>query len=252
MKALKIFRMMVMCGLLVGVAGASEAACEPDGEIQFLCGPVSPEDLAPVPDSPWVIVSSMIDEGYLHLADTRDHTSTVLFPTETSRPQHDTATYGACPGPLTRQFRPHGLNLRIGNDGTHTLYVVSHGARESIEVFEVDMGGGTPSLTWVGCAVAPEPLGLNSVVALPEGGFAATSPRTLDIWDWPHRDRVEPRAGQRGDWSEWVGDLSRRPMVLCRWLRQPVVDPPVARTDTGREGGGGSWVPYRQRPMGSG
>ena len=233
MKALKIFRMMVMCGLLVGVAGASEAACEPDGEIQFLCGPVSPEDLAPVPDSPWVIVSSMIDEGYLHLADTRDHTSTVLFPTETSRPQHDTATYGACPGPLTRQFRPHGLNLRIGNDGTHTLYVVSHGARESIEVFEVDMGGGTPSLTWVGCAVAPEPLGLNSVVALPEGGFAATSPRTLDIWDWhtetgwnlvPGSEEIGPNGleiSRDGQWF-YVGGYGSQSLIRLSRGRTPV------------------------------
>ena len=40
------------------------------------------------------------------------------------------------------------------------------------------------SVAWVGCAVAPDPLNLNSVVALPEGGFAATSPRTGDIWEW--------------------------------------------------------------------
>ena len=107
----------------------------------FLCGPVSPEDLAPIPGSPWVVVSSMVDEGPLYLADTRDHTSTVLFPTETSRPQHDTGTYGACPGPVTRQFRPHGLNLRQGDNGRHTLYVVGHGDREAIEVFELDMNG---------------------------------------------------------------------------------------------------------------
>ena len=71
----------VTCALILGVAGPSTAACDPDGEVRFLCGPVNPEDLAPVPQSPWVIVSSR--EGYLYLADTRDHTSTVL-----SRPRH--------------------------------------------------------------------------------------------------------------------------------------------------------------------
>ena len=126
----------------------------------------------------------MVDEGHLHLADTRDHTSTVLFPTETSRPRHDTATYGACPGPVSRQFRPHGLYLDPGDSGSHTLYVVGHGEREAIEVFNLDMGGASPTLAWVGCAVAPEELGLNSVVALPEGGFATTSPRTGDVWEW--------------------------------------------------------------------
>ena len=74
--------------ILLGATGVHAQACEPDGEVQFLCGPVSPEDLAPVPQSPWVIVASMVDEGPLYLADTRDHTSTVLFPTETSRPRH--------------------------------------------------------------------------------------------------------------------------------------------------------------------
>ena len=173
-----------ICILWLGAAGANAQTCEPDGEVQFLCGPVSPEDLAPVPQSPWVVVSSMVDEGHLHLADTRDHTLTVLFPTETSRPRHDTATYGACPGPVSRQFRPHGLYLDPGDNGSHTLYVVGHGEREAIEVFNLDMGGASPTLAWVGCAVAPEALALNSVVALPEGGFATTSPQTGDVWEW--------------------------------------------------------------------
>ncbi len=177
-----------ICTFWLGAAGAGAQTCEPDGDIQFLCGPVSPEDLAPVPESPWVVVSSMVDEGPLYLADTRDHTATVLFPTEASQPRHDTGTYGACPGPVSRQFRPHGLNLRPGDNGHHTLYVVGHGDREAIEVFELDMNGAAPTLTWVGCAVAPEALGLNSVVALPEGGFAATSPRTRDVWEWSTDD----------------------------------------------------------------
>ena len=51
-------------------------------------------------------------------------------------------------------------------------------------MFEVDARVSPPALTWVGCVVAPEGLGLNSVVALPDGGFAATSPRTGDVWEW--------------------------------------------------------------------
>ena len=179
-----VIGIITVCVFWLGAAAVSEAACDPDGEVQFLCGPVSPEDLAPVPQSPWVIVSSMVDEGYLYVADSRDHTSTVLFPTETSQSRHDTEIYSTCPGPVSRQFRPHGLYLRPGDAGHHTLYVVGHGAREAIEVFDLEVDGAALSLTWVGCAVAPEPLALNSVVALPEGGFATTSPRTGDIWEW--------------------------------------------------------------------
>ena len=47
-----------------GGLGVSEAQCEPDGEVQFACGPISPEDLAAVPESPWVIASSMEVDGY--------------------------------------------------------------------------------------------------------------------------------------------------------------------------------------------
>ncbi len=57
----------------------------------------------------------------------------------------------------------------------HTLFVVGHGSRESIEVFEIDTRPATPILTWVGCAIAPEPIGLNSVRGLPDGGFIATN-----------------------------------------------------------------------------
>jgi len=83
----------------------------------------------------------------------------------------------------------------------HTLFVVHHGGRESIEVFEVDARPKAPTLTWIGCAVAPDPIGLNSVVGLSDGGFITTNflPRGTDaaarermmageingeVWEW--------------------------------------------------------------------
>ena len=122
----------VVC--LLGLANPSTAQCDPDGNVQFVCGYVNPEDLVAVPRSPWVIVSSK--EG-LHAADTRDNSKAVLFPTGAARSRHDTATYGACPGPITGEFEPLGLSLRPGADETHTLYVVrpgSDGGRISVEV----------------------------------------------------------------------------------------------------------------------
>ena len=99
----------------------------------------------------------------------------------------DTETYPTCPGPIDSNegdaFNAHGLYLEPGQGEVHTLYVVHHGNRESIEVFEIDART-TPTMTWIGCAVAPEPLRLNGVVALPEGGFATTSPGTGDVWEW--------------------------------------------------------------------
>ncbi|MDE0828068.1 MAG: hypothetical protein OSB03_02585 [Vicinamibacterales bacterium] len=182
MRILWVSCVMAICGL--GLAGPAAAQCEPEGETRFVCGPISPEDLALVPETPWVIVASWEDDGYLSAADSRDGSTVRLFPTATVQGRHNAAMYADCPGVSTGGFRAHGISLRSGTGGTHVLYVVRHGAREAVEVFEVDARGAEPSLTWTGCAVAPDGLGLNAVVALPDGGFAATSPRTRDIWEW--------------------------------------------------------------------
>ena len=203
---------MVLC--LFGLAGPSVAQCDPDGDVQFVCGPVSPEDLVAVPGSPWVIVSGMEDDGYLYATDTRTHRSAVLFPHATFRSRPD-ASFSGCGGPVTRQFRPHGLSLRPGRNGTHTLYVVRHGAREAIEVFAVDARGAMPAVTWVGCVEAPEGVTFNSVAALPGGGFAATHfNRPMgELWEW------QPDAG----WATVPGSETNGPNGLVvspdgRWF----------------------------------
>ena len=184
MRALTLMGLSV--ALLLGIAGPNAAACEAVGEIQFICGVIGPEDLAIIPGSEWVIASGNQEGGRIQLVSVRDKTATALFPTPARNARLDATTYPTCPGPLdeTDEFRAHGLYLRPDPGAVHTLYVVHHGTRESIEVFEVDARATPPALTWVGCAVAPEALGLNAVVALPEGGFAATSPRTGDVWEW--------------------------------------------------------------------
>ena len=115
--------------------------CEPVGEVRFICNLISPEDLAVVPGSEWVIASGNRPGGRIHLVSVRDKTATELFPGARSE-RLDAATYPTCPGPLDPdegdEFTAHGLYLKPGSDAVHTLYVVHHGRRESIEVFEVD------------------------------------------------------------------------------------------------------------------
>ena len=218
----------VLAVSVFGFATSASAQCDPDGDIQFVCGPVSPEDLIAIPDSPWVVVSSMVDDGYLSATDNRDHSSSRLFPTSSSLARHDTTTYPSCPGLVQTEFRPHGVSVRPGRNGLHMLYVVRHGARESIEVLEVDVRGALPQLTWVGCAVAPEELGLNAVVPLPEGGFAATSPRTSNVWEWhtdtgwtlvPGSEEIGPNGleiSEDGQWFYVAGYGSQSVIRLSR------------------------------------
>src|SRR5262249_14492608 len=79
----------------------------------------------------------------------------------------------------------HGINVRLGNDGLHTLYVIHHGFRETIEVFEIDARRLIPSLTWVGCIPAPAGVSLNGVAPLPDGGLAPTRTFRHGITDAP-------------------------------------------------------------------
>ena len=163
-----------------------EHPCDPVGEVQFICDMVSPEDIVVVPGAEWAIVSGAREGGRINLVNVGDKASTVLFPTPDSEMRLDAEAYPDCPGPLDLADPAsvyHGLYLAPGADDGHTLLVVHHGPRESIEFFDVDAGDGPPTLAWTGCAVAPEGARLNSVVALPGGGFATTN-AGIGVWEW--------------------------------------------------------------------
>jgi len=159
-------------------AAAPPGPCVPAGPIRFVCGQAGPEDLVEVPGTHWLIASAYGPEGGIFLIDTRASSSTKLFPAAGAKESLDKQTYDSCPGPVPaadrQRFQTHGLYVKPGRDSQHTLYVVYHGVRESIEVFALDARA-QPSLTWIGCAIAPDLVGLNSVAALPEGGFVATN-----------------------------------------------------------------------------
>jgi len=185
MKVLMSLGIVITLSLIGGSVEAKAAGCEAIGNVRFICDQLGPEDLAAVPGSDWVLSSGMAANGAIRLIDLRDKSTTVLFPSAASRERPNKKTYESCPGPIGSEgdkFRAHGLYLRPGKNAVHTLYVVHHGGRESIEVFELDARPKAPTLTWIGCAVAPDPIGLNSVVGLSDGGFITTNflPRGTD------------------------------------------------------------------------
>jgi hypothetical protein len=166
-----------------------------------VCGQQGPEDVVGLgPD--WVVASAFSGPGGVTLIRVGDRTSHTAYPSATARDRHDTGTYPDCPGPPSSdRFTTHGLYVEPGNGPTYKLFVVGHGARESIEVFEIDTAGATSAATWIGCVVAPDPIGLNSVRGLSDGGFIttnflprggdqATTQRMLggetngELWEW--------------------------------------------------------------------
>ena len=158
-------------------AAAADAECEPAGGYAFVCGPQNPEDLVLVPGTKWILSSSLSAPGGIYLVDAGRKTWVVLYPGDTPRAHQDMELYGACPGaPDPTAFVTHGLNLQPDADGRSTLYVVGHGGREAIEVFDVEASGDEPALTWIGCVLTPEGLAANSVAVLGDGSLLATVP----------------------------------------------------------------------------
>ncbi|NHA13957.1 SMP-30/gluconolactonase/LRE family protein [Thioalkalivibrio sp. XN279] len=156
---------------------AAETGCEPEGEYRFICGPRSAEDLVRIPGTEWIIASGMIAGAPMYLVDARNKTWSELYPGEAPRAAQDMETYGACPGaPPAGTLVSHGLNIRARADGGATLYVVGHGGREAIEVFDVDTSGEAPELTWRGCVPTPGGMAANSVASLADGSLLATIP----------------------------------------------------------------------------
>jgi hypothetical protein len=66
------------------------------------------------------------------------------------------------------------LSIQPGKNGHSTLYVVGHGGREAIEVFDVAVSNAVPELTWVGCVMMPEGLDANSVAVMRDGSLRLT------------------------------------------------------------------------------
>jgi hypothetical protein len=150
---------------------AADASCEPSEGVEFICGIKNPEDLVMVPGTRWIIASGMANGAGLSLIDTGADNWTGLRP----QARHDAASFPGCStAPAAAALDTHGLNLRARDRGHSTLYVVGHGGREAIEVFDVDATGERPSVTWRGCVPMPAGLAANSVASFADGSLVAT------------------------------------------------------------------------------
>jgi len=163
--------------LAIGAAEAGDDECKAVGEYGFVCGPISAEDLVLVPGTKWIIASGMAPGASITLIDTQQKSWSELYPADRPRAAQNMETYGTCPGsPDPNNLLTHGLNIRAGENNHSTLYVVGHGGREAIEVFDVDANGTKPVLIWTGCVTTPEGMAINSVASFSDGSLVATIP----------------------------------------------------------------------------
>jgi hypothetical protein len=148
--------------------------------LQILCGTHSPEDLELTPDGKFLIVSQFVNGrggnagAGLALFDLGKKNFSKLPVSAELRKDWGDPT---CPGPIGEALVPHGLSLSKRANGAMQLYVVNHGGRQSMEMFELKRGSGNWKVVWHGCVVSEKEY--NDVAVLPDGGFIATHPTAL-------------------------------------------------------------------------
>jgi len=180
-------------------AGAPASDCRDEQGLTYICELVVPEDILTVGSTGLLLASGHRAPGHLYLIDPATRTQSELIHGSTFTLQHDTRAYPDCPGPLNLQaFDTHGLSLAETSSRRFSLYTTSHGAREAIEIYELDLRRAAPSLTWKGCVLLQQDRYHNSVVRLVDGGFITTSMR-----DQSYRATPGAPAGITGQLVEW-------------------------------------------------
>jgi hypothetical protein len=156
-------------------------ACGVHSDIEVLCGTHNPEDLELTPDGKYLIATQFVNQGRsgttgagMALFDIAKKTFSKMAVTD-----EPDKSWGdpACPGPIGDALVSHGESLAKRKNGAWALYVVNHGGRQSIEMFELKRAPPGWALVWHGCEVAAHDY--NDVAILPDGGFVGTYPTAL-------------------------------------------------------------------------
>jgi hypothetical protein len=151
------------------------SGCDPVGDIKPVCGMKTPEDIAALEDGRHLLLAHFggmtNGTGSLSLFDTETESVTPLFPPTSGSLEGINSAWGEadCPPPPLESFSPHGTHLHRLADGRWRYLVVNHGAREAVEMFELEGAGADSTLTWRGCVLAAEETFMNDVVGLKNG-----------------------------------------------------------------------------------
>lgn len=164
---------------------AGEQSCAAVGNLVPYCGLSHAEDIEVLPGKAGVLLSDMNmglgpagitgQPGVLRWLDPASRRVTPLYPASGAGPGKAIWGEPSCHEEIGARLLPHGFHLSRRRDGRWQLLVVNHGARESVEFFELHGRGKTWQLSWRGCVVPPGEQRLNDVVALPKGGLLVTA-----------------------------------------------------------------------------
>jgi hypothetical protein len=171
----------------------------------YVWGPINAEDLAGIPGTQWIVTSGMTGPGAslgrLYVVHRDDASCSELFPYRLTHAL-DEARFGV-QSPLDPDtLEPHGIDVALRPDGVAEVFVVNHGRRESVEVFEVLFGEARPALRWIGGVEMPGTTLGNDIAAVAGGGFVIST--TGDIGGALHAGMTQAAAGgDTGGVLEW-------------------------------------------------
>ncbi|MGD2166507.1 MAG: SMP-30/gluconolactonase/LRE family protein [Gammaproteobacteria bacterium] len=193
--------------------GESSTDCRDEQGLSYLCGFILPEDVVNVGSTGLVLASGHRAPGHMYLIDPAADTWAELIHSATFRLQHDINAWPGCPGPLNLEaFDVHGISLAETSPGRFSIYTTSHGEREAIEIYALDLGGdprgAAPVLTWTGCVLLQQDGYFNAVARLADGGFVTTRMRDRNastdsvrgtisgrVFEWHPGGSLQPLSG---------------------------------------------------------
>jgi hypothetical protein len=184
-----------------GAPAPALLACGDHPDLRVICGVTAPEDLESTPDGRYLIVTQYASFR------TRGATSDLLLLNLATRQLTPLAVtvdkragWGdpACSAPTA--LAPHGTSLTRRSGDLWQLFVVNHGGRESMEIYELKQAGSAWAASWHGCVVSSKDF--NDVAALADGSFVGTHPTALNQ---PGAPAGDPFQGQPTGWvAKWT------------------------------------------------
>lgn len=207
-------RQLFLSSVLLFTLQAAPPPCLPEQGLTYICGLVVPEDIEKLGSTGLLLASGhgvrSTKTGYMYLIDPATGTNSELIHSNAFRQRLDARNFPGCPGPLNMSaFDVHGLSIAESAPRRFRIYSTSHGEREAIEVYDLDLRKKTPRLTWRGCVPLQQDGYFNSVAQLPGGGFVTTRMRdaatpvsgprptgnTGRLFEWKPGGRLTPIAG---------------------------------------------------------
>ncbi|MBD0402974.1 SMP-30/gluconolactonase/LRE family protein [Flammeovirga sp. EKP202] len=179
---------------------------------KYIIGVYNVEDMILIPGTKWIVgggitaygpgaEDQVITKNYLHLFDSETETGDKVDSYKIAiRPDSD--IYPETNAPDWETFSPHGISFGKQENNKITLYACNHGGRESVEAFEIDYSGDTPTFTWIGAIVAQEDFWPDAVAYIPDGGLVVTSTQS-PLQDPEEAIQMQLKGGPVGSTRLW-------------------------------------------------